>query len=755
MSLRKFLSLMILLCVGPLILLAIVLSVSRVLNKQTENKVEAAALAKNFAAAVDQHLHARISALHMLAESSLVDDPLRWCDLYREAQGFYRGFGSHVILADLDMRMLFNTRAPFGSKLPMLPRPKGHAAVSIVLATGKPAVGDVFYGPIAKEPLVAIAAPALREGKIAFLLLTIFETHQFQERLDRIPLPAGWSLALMDGKQETIARRTPPDLNSATDVDASERFIVTSEVSPWSAVLEIPRDIYRQPLIEAATALAILILSVTLVSVLGGMLAGRRLRKAVGSLVKPHAAGETSPGIAEIAAARRLLDESTDQRERYEKALQESEERYRSIFHHSIDAVLLTAPDGRILQANPEACRIFGRSEEEICRLGRAGIVDIKDPRLAPAMEARNRTGRFQGELNFVRRDGTSFPGEISSAVFRNRDGNLRTTMIIRDMTERKQAEQTLHDVQTLLNEVGRIARIGGWKMDLIIRKATWTRGTYDIVEIEYDRPIPGPDEHVDYYLPEYRPLIAEAMRALIEDDKPLDFEAELRTAKGNVKWCHAIGRAVRVGGKAVEIYGTFQDITELKLAQTALKESAERLNWALEGTNDGIWDVQMETGEVYLSPRGCEILGYRPDEMQAIANIWSDLVHPDDMPVTLERLNDHLEGRTAAFDVEQRLKMKSGDWKWIHARGKVVSRDLGGKPLRMTGTHADISERKRVETALQKLTAGLEERVAARTAELEVKIAEVERMNRLFVDRELKMVELKAKIKELEARRG
>jgi len=85
--------------------------------------------------------------------------------------------------------------------------------------------------------------------------------------------------------------------------------------------------------------------------------------------------------------------------------------------------------------------------------------------------------------------------------------------------------------------------------MDLINRKATWTQGTYDIVEITSGTPIPGPDEHMDYYLPEYRPLVVEAMRALIEDDKPLDFEAPLRTAKGNVKWCRAMGRSfVRAG---------------------------------------------------------------------------------------------------------------------------------------------------------------------------------------------------------------
>jgi hypothetical protein len=89
----------------------------------------------------------------------------------------------------------------------------------------------------------------------------------------------------------------------------------------------------------------------------------------------------------------------------------------------------------------------------------------------------------------------------------------------------------------------------------------------------------------MNYYLPEYRPLVVEAMRASIEDDKPLDFEAQLCTAKGNVKWCRAIGRIVRKGGKIIEVYGTFQDITERKRADVKLQETLNSLRKAVGTT--------------------------------------------------------------------------------------------------------------------------------------------------------------------------
>jgi len=131
-------------------------------------------------------------------------------------------------------------------------------------------------------------------------------------------------------------------------------------------------------------------------------------------------------------------------RKRAELALRASEERYRSLVSASLDAVLLTVPDGRVLSANEAACRMFGRTEAELIQVGRAGVVDASDPRLAPALEERARTGRFCGELTFVRADGSKFAGEVSSAIFRGESGELRTSMVIRDITERRQAEAEL-----------------------------------------------------------------------------------------------------------------------------------------------------------------------------------------------------------------------------------------------------------------------------------------------------------------------
>lgn len=126
------------------------------------------------------------------------------------------------------------------------------------------------------------------------------------------------------------------------------------------------------------------------------------------------------------------------------EALIISEERNRLVLENSMDAILLTSPDGKIISANQSACIMFNRTEEEICCEGRNGLVDNDDPRLKILLDERDRTGRAKGELTMIRKDGSKFPVELSTSVFPDHTGSLRSSMIIRDITERKITEAQL-----------------------------------------------------------------------------------------------------------------------------------------------------------------------------------------------------------------------------------------------------------------------------------------------------------------------
>jgi PAS domain S-box-containing protein len=122
-----------------------------------------------------------------------------------------------------------------------------------------------------------------------------------------------------------------------------------------------------------------------------------------------------------------------------------TKDNYRFIFDNSLDGIFLTLPDGTILSANPSACRMFGRTEEELCAIGRNGIIDFDDPRNVKAVKEKEKTKSATYELTFIRKDGTKFPGEVTSNRFKDTNNRILSSIIVRDITERKKTEEALH----------------------------------------------------------------------------------------------------------------------------------------------------------------------------------------------------------------------------------------------------------------------------------------------------------------------
>jgi PAS domain S-box-containing protein len=143
-------------------------------------------------------------------------------------------------------------------------------------------------------------------------------------------------------------------------------------------------------------------------------------------------------------------------------------------------------------------------------------------------------------------------------------------------------------------------------------------------------------------------------------------------------------------------------DVSERKRAEAILEESRERLDLALKGADLGLWDWNIPTGDVYFDHRWAEMLEYSLEEIEPNVSVWENLIHPDDKSFVMERITAHLEGKVPFYEAEHRLKTKSGGWKWILDRGKVVERDKDGTALRATGTHLDITDHKKTEQALR-----------------------------------------------------
>jgi len=163
---------------------------------------------------------------------------------------------------------------------------------------------------------------------------------------------------------------------------------------------------------------------------------------------------------------------------------------------------------------------------------------------------------------------------------------------------------------------------------------------------------------------------------------------------------CGLMFALARTQARASEIADTLT--TELRRNADSLRESELRWKFALEGAGDGAWDWNVPQSTVFFSLRWKEMLGYSDADIGNGFDEWSKRVHHDDLPRIKADIQAHFDGTTPVYTSEHRVLCKDGSWKWILARGLVTERDTAGKPLRVVGTHTDITERKSNQEMLE-----------------------------------------------------
>ena len=201
----------------------------------------------------------------------------------------------------------------------------------------------------------------------------------------------------------------------------------------------------------------------------------------------------------------------------------------------------------------------------------------------------------------------------------------------------------------------------------------------------------------------EVRERIIEKMTTLTKDRPTTTSVHKAILPEGDVRWLQWTDRAILDDcGTIVEFQSSGEDVTNLKVAEEALKESEERLKMAVEGGKLGIWDWNLVTGEETFNEKWADILGYSRQDLEKTLGIWGRLIHPDDRAEAKRALNDHLAGLTPYCETELRMMSKDGRWVWIHGRGKVVSKDGNGRPTRVIGVIQDLNETRRFREPLQ-----------------------------------------------------
>ncbi|MFA7241269.1 MAG: ATP-binding protein [Sulfuricellaceae bacterium] len=298
-------------------------------------------------------------------------------------------------------------------------------------------------------------------------------------------------------------------------------------------------------------------------------------------------------------------------------------------------------------------------------------------------------------------------------------------------VSESKQAGQALKKSEDLLNEMGRLAKVGGWEFNVGTREVVWTEEVYRIHEVDMTYK-PTVDTGIEFYAPASRPIIARAVQRAIEYGEPYDAVLEFITAKGNHRWVQTSGKAYQEHGKTLTVYGMFQDITERKSAEIMLHNSEARLQTIVENLSEGLAVSDLDGQLLHFNRAALDLHGFTTlDECRQHLSKFADTFELSAMDGTVLSLDQWPLARVLRgenlHNLEVRIRHIQAGWQRIFNYGGTLVRDAAGQPLMAIVTISDITERKQAEAEIRQLNAELEQRVAARTAELEIANKELE----------------------------
>jgi PAS domain S-box-containing protein len=199
-------------------------------------------------------------------------------------------------------------------------------------------------------------------------------------------------------------------------------------------------------------------------------------------------------------------------------------------------------------------------------------------------------------------------------------------------------------------------------------------------------------------------------MRSIREGLVDLGGEFRVLMPDGSIKWVLRRSSAVSSDETGYVRVGVLLDITARKQAEAGLHANEALWKLALESAGDGVWDWNLQSGEEFYSQGIKSMFGYTTDELPNFAEELDSRTHPDDLQQMQADRLAHFEGRASTYRNEHRVRCKDGSWKWVLSRGMVIARDADGKPLRMIGTHTDITELKQAEAHQRALEMQLRE---------------------------------------------
>ena len=405
-------------------------------------------------------------------------------------------------------------------------------------------------------------------------------------------------------------------------------------------------------------------------------------------------------------------------RKQAEDALQESQNRYQLVFENSGTTNAIFNRECRLILQNSLSRKSLGIKANEA--LGKTAL-EIFGPERGPTVTERMQrvlasgvTESFDTEFNLP--SGKKWFHSTYQPVFDEQHALVGIQVISQEITERKQVEEKLYLQSAMLEASANAIVIT--KVDGTIQWAnpafTALTGYRFPEEVFGNNPrelIKSGRQDQAFYKNLWNTILA---------GKVWHGELVNRRKDGTLYDEEMTITPVRnEAGEIAHFIAVKSDITERKKVEEALRQSEERLRLSLHAANQGLYDLNVQTGEAIVNDEYAQMLGYDPKTFVETNTAWIERLHPDDREITSKAYSNYVSGLLPEYRVEFRQKTKSGNWKWILSLGKVVEWSKEGSALRMLGTHTDITERKQAEELIRQHTSELETRVEKRTADL------------------------------------
>jgi len=370
--------------------------------------------------------------------------------------------------------------------------------------------------------------------------------------------------------------------------------------------------------------------------------------------------------------------------------------------------VMETVPDimftldrqGNMVRWNRRVEEVTGYSPEELLdKPALAFVPPEEQARTSAAIQRAFMEGYAELEGLLLTKDHRTIPYHWTGAALKDPDGRIiGITGIGRDVSEKKRAERELQRQRRHLVDAQALAHLGSWDWDLDTGEVEWSDEQFRIFGHEPGAIAVTYDTFLTSLHPDDNDRALEAINDALLGKRPTDVECRIVRPDGKVRFIHVRGDVHwDATGHPLSMAGTVLDITERKQTEEALRASEERWQLAVHGSNDGIWDWNIQTGAIFFSARWKAMRGFEDHDIMNHVDEWRSRIHPDDLDRVLQRIDAYLAKQIPEFCEEYRVQRKDGSYMWVLDRGMALWAD-DGTPLRMAGSETDITERKEME---------------------------------------------------------